>query len=261
MSGAGSQRSDWDYRGLAAEAYDLWFGAEPYEDQHFYQQRIAQAGGAALEVACGTGRLLIPYLRDGLQVEGLDSSAAMLAICRQKAAAAGVTPVLYQQFMQEIDVPTRYGTIFIPSCSFQILAQREEAFASLRAFREHLQPGGQLLVSLHVPWDAFRAQSQWRLRRSGTRPSDGATVVIHECTRSDRFAQSQQIWLRLEVWVDGSLKHSELRTHTMRWYHQYEFALMLESCGFTDVMAFSGYRETAASDRDAEVVFAARRRA
>src|SRR6266481_2341355 len=107
-------KSDWDYRGLAAESYDLWFGDEPYEDQAFYERKVRQAGGPALEVACGTGRLLIPYLRDGLDIEGLDASAEMLDICRRKAQGQGLAPVLHQQLMQELDLQRRYATIFIP---------------------------------------------------------------------------------------------------------------------------------------------------
>src|SRR5262245_55614709 len=200
-------KSDWDYRGLAAEAYDLWFGDEPFDDQAFYESRIREQGGSALEVACGTGRLLIPYLRDGLEVEGLDASAEMLALCRDKARRRQLEPVLYQQLMQELDVPRRYRTIYVPYCSFQILAHRAEAFEALRRFHDPLEPGGRLLLSLYVPWRDFTLESQWRLRRSGTRPSDGATILIHECTRSDRLEQRQRMWLRLEIFKDGRPIH------------------------------------------------------
>ncbi len=84
-------KSDWDYRGLAAECYDLWFGDEPFWDQAFFHDRIRHHGGMALEIACGTGRLLVPFLRDGLVVEGLDASAEMLAICHTKAAFRGAS--------------------------------------------------------------------------------------------------------------------------------------------------------------------------
>ena len=145
-------KSDWDYRGLAAECYDLWFGNEPFWDQAFFHNRIRHNGGEALEIACGTGRLLVPFLRDGLAVEGLDASAEMLAICRSKAARVGVTPTLHQQLMQDVDLPARYRTVFIPTCSFQILAERDEAFEALRRFYRHLEPGGELLITLAVPW-------------------------------------------------------------------------------------------------------------
>jgi SAM-dependent methyltransferase len=253
------QPSDWDYRGLAAESYDLWFGEEPYEDQACFQRRIAAAGGPALEIACGTGRLLLPFLRDGLDVEGVDSSPAMLDICRTKAAQQNLRPVLHQQLMQQLDLAHRYGTIFIPSCSFQILAGREEALEALRRFHAHLLPGGQLLVSLFVPWEDFKLENQWRLRRSGTRPSDRATVLIHEATRSDRLEQLQRIWLRLEVFKGGQLVHSELRKHRLRWYHRHEFTMMLEHVGFHDIRVTGDYSDQPASDRSAVMLFSATR--
>src|SRR5215472_8643973 len=180
-------KSDWDYRGLAAECYDLWFGNEPFWDQAFFHDHIRRNGGVALEIACGTGRLLVPFLRDGLVVEGLDASAEMLAICRTKAAKVGVTPTLHQQLMQDLDLASRYRTIFIPACSFQILAERDEAFTALRRFHQHLEPGGELLITLTIPWADFAIERQWRLRRSGVHPSSGAIILIHEATRSDRI--------------------------------------------------------------------------
>jgi hypothetical protein len=119
----------------------------------------------------------------------VDASEEMLEICRHKAARVGVTPVLHQQLMQDLELDRRYRTIFIPACSFQMLTEREEALEALRRFRTHLEPGGELLITLEVPWRDFGVERQWRLRRSGVRPSDGATVLIHEATVSDRVEQ------------------------------------------------------------------------
>ena len=252
-------KSDWDYRGLVAECYDLWFGEEPFWDQAFFAERLRRNGGIALEVGCGTGRLLLPFLRDGLRVEGVDASAEMLALCRQKAAAMDATPVLYQQHMQDLDLPRCYETIFIPACSFQILARREEAFATLRHFRQHLTPRGELLLTLEVPWNDFGLDRQWRLRRSGTRPADGATILIHEAKVSNRFEQLQDIWLRYEVYQDGELVQSLCRQHQLRWYHQHEFVLMLEAVGFRTIAVQSGYGAGNAADPAADMIFSARR--
>jgi SAM-dependent methyltransferase len=185
-------KSDWDYRGLAAECYDLWFGDEPFWDQAFFGDRIRHNGDGALEIGCGTGRLLVPFLRDGLAVAGMDASEEMLAICRAKAARIGVTPTLHRQHMQDMDLAARYRTLFIPACSFQILAERDEALGAMRGFHRHLEPGGELLITLMVPWRDFGVERQWRLRRSGVRPADGATILIHEATVSDRLEQVQE---------------------------------------------------------------------
>jgi ubiquinone/menaquinone biosynthesis C-methylase UbiE len=253
------RKSDWDYRGLAAECYDLWFGEEPFWDQAFFHDRIRQNRGVALEIACGTGRLLVPFLRDGLGVEGIDASEEMLAICRTKAAHVGVTPTLYQQLMQDVTLASRYRTIFIPACSFQILAERNEAFAALRRFHRHLEPGGELLIALTVPWRDFGVERQWRLRRSGVRPTDGATVLIHEATSSDRVEQVQHIWMRHEVFQEGLLLHTQLRTHRLRWYHKHEFVMMLELVGFREITVQCGYSERETVDPEADMIFSARR--
>jgi ubiquinone/menaquinone biosynthesis C-methylase UbiE len=252
-------KSDWDYRGLAAECYDLWFGEEPFWDQNFFYQRLCRNGGVALEIACGTGRLLVPFLRDGLAVEGVDASAEMLEICRHKSTRVGVTPLLYQQLMQDLDLDRQYRTLFIPTCSFQILAEREEAFDALRRFHTHLEPGGELLMTLEVPWRDFGVERQWRLRRSGVRPSDGATILIHEATMSDRVEQFQHIWMRHEVFHEGRLVQTQLRTHRLRWYYKHEFAMMLESVGFREIVVQCGYTDSDATDPDGDLVFMAKR--
>ena len=252
-------KSDWDYRGLAAECYDLWFGDEPFWDQAFFHDRIRHNSGMALEIACGTGRLLVPFLRDGLAVEGLDASGEMLAICRTKAAHVGVTPTLYQQLMQDVALTSRYHTIFIPTCSFQILAERDEAFEALRRFHGHLEPGGELLITLTVPWRDFGVERQWRLRRSEVRPSDGATILIHEATVSDRVEQVQHIWMRHEIFKEGRLVQTQLRTHRLRWYHKHEFDMMLASVGFHEVAVQCGYTDSDRANPEAELIFIAKR--
>lgn len=132
----------------------------------------------------------MPFLGDSLAVQGVDASEEMLAICRTKAARVGVIPTLYHQFMQDLDLAERYGTVFIPVCSFQILVEREEPFAALRRFHQHLEPGGELLITLTVPRRDFELERQWRLRRSGVRPSDGAAILINEAMVSHVLSKS-----------------------------------------------------------------------
>src|SRR3954471_4387091 len=79
----------------------------------YFQAIIERFGQPALDVACGTGRLLLPYLRAGLDVDGCDISEDMLALCREAAAREGLSPTLYAQAMYELDLPRRYRTIVV----------------------------------------------------------------------------------------------------------------------------------------------------
>jgi ubiquinone/menaquinone biosynthesis C-methylase UbiE len=44
---------------------------------------IDQYGQPVLDVGCGTGRLLLDYLAEGIDLDGQDVSSQILAICRQ----------------------------------------------------------------------------------------------------------------------------------------------------------------------------------
>jgi hypothetical protein len=91
------------------------------------------------------------------------------------------------------------------------------------------------------------------------RPSDGATILIHEATVSDRIEQLQHIWMRHEVFKKGLLEQTQLRTHRMRWYHRHEFAMMLDAVGFNDVTVQCGYTTTDEANPEAEWIFIATR--
>jgi ubiquinone/menaquinone biosynthesis C-methylase UbiE len=72
-----------------ARFYDL--DTEGYEeDLAFWLSLARRTGGPILELACGTGRVMLPLAEQGFAVVGVDISPAMLAIAREKLSAAGV---------------------------------------------------------------------------------------------------------------------------------------------------------------------------
>ena len=75
----------------------------------YFQKQIQTYGHPALDAGCGTGRLLIPFLRAGLDVDGCDVSGDMLAYCKQAAEREGLSPRLYRQELHTLDL-RRYAT-------------------------------------------------------------------------------------------------------------------------------------------------------
>lgn len=246
---------EYRYEGLVAQVYDLWFppGAE-YEDEHFYRSAVEMGEGPALEVACGTGRLLVPLLQAGLDVEGTDISPDMLAICKAKAEAAGLRPRLHAGAMQTMDLGKKFRTIIIPYCSFQLLLNRDDAMAALARFHKHLEPGGKLYISNYTPWDDLHAEKTWYVRRVAQRPADGATVLMHEATSCNRIEQIQTDWIKYEVYLHGRLEESQMRCMKMRWYFPHEFEMMAKAAGFGSFAAYGDYTfEPLNDDHDSAV--------
>lgn len=250
------------YAGLSATSYDLWFGGEGFEDAEFFRTAIQGGGEPALEVGCGTGRLLIPFAVEGLDVEGLDSSEAMLEICRRKADEAGVQICLHLAAMEEFALERRFRTIFVPFGSFMLLDDLGRARAALRCFRAHLEAGGRALIPLHLPWRHDigvepATPGEWRLRRVATRPEDDAVVRCYENPSFDFERQLQEVRLRFEVMRAGEVIAAEESVQLLRWYTQEEFTALLRETGFRAISVFESYSWESADADSASYLFAA----
>ena len=256
------------YDGLAALSWDWMGGDDVQADFAFYRDRIAQNGGTALDLTCGTGRHLLRYLHAGLDVEGVDSSEAMLARCREKAQEQGLSPILYRQSMQALDLPRAYETVFISGGSFQLLSDRADASEALRRIHLHLVPGGQLLLETFVPNEA--SDSAWDARLGEhaigdmsvwgpTLLPDGTSVTVQVRMDSiDRFEQIKVDTRRYERRREEELIATEMHHLHLRWYCKHELTLMLEQAGFRDIFVHGDYTNAAATAQTSETVYSAR---
>jgi len=236
----------------------------------YYQASIEQYGQPALDVGCGTGRLLLPYLRAGLDVDGCDLSAYMIAACRRKAAAEGLEPSLYVQPMHALDLPRRYGTIFVCG-SFGLGSDRERNIQALAGVREHLEPGGTLLIDIEVPyadphhWEYWVQEKRTALLEVAEPPggrrraSDGAEYAMTaRLIAVEPLDQRVTMAINVERWRDGVLDAEEERLLHIDMYFKNEMLLMLERAGFNDVVVHGEHQARPPTSDDDFIVFIAR---
>ncbi len=151
------ESTNWFY-GLMAERCAEFITDAP--QAAFFRGEIARFGQPALDLACGTGRLLLPLLCAGVDIDGCDISGDMLRHCRDKAASQGLEPRLYQQPMHAFDLPRRYRTIYICD-SFNLAGSREQALATLQRCFAHLEPGGALLLNITAEYAWPESWEKW----------------------------------------------------------------------------------------------------
>jgi SAM-dependent methyltransferase len=242
---------EYEYRGMMAKAWDLLRGDySTWPDRPFWRAVIERQGGAALDVGCGTGRLILDFLAAGLDVDGVDNSPEMLAICRAKAEAAGidVDGRLFEQEMEELALDRRYATIFVPSLSFQLLTDLSAAARALARFRDHLAPGGVLVLSFQAKlWPGRHTPQQqewtsWYKEAEQPRPEDGAVIRRWSRERFDHELQLVDEENRYELLRDGEVVESEFheRSPCVRWYSLAQALEIVERAGFADVRATTG---------------------
>jgi SAM-dependent methyltransferase len=251
----------YEYSGLCAQTWDLLRGdTSDWADRAFYRTIIERGHGPALDVGCGTGRLILDYLAGGLDVDGVDNSPEMLAICCAKAAQAGIDigARLFEQEMEHLSLPRKYATIFVPSSSFQLLTDSVAADRAMARFFGHLVPGGVLVMPIMSKlWRGERMPKQmewsnWVKLAERQRPGDGATIRRWIRTRYDHSEQLEHEEDRYEVLRGDVVVQTEMhgRSPAVRWYSQVQARRLYEKAGFTAVTLTSGFTFEPPSERD-----------
>lgn len=105
-----------------------------------------------LDLACGSGSLTLALAQQGIEMTGIDASAAMLALAADKASAAGVDILFLEQDMQALDL---YGTVAGAVCTldgFNHLGGTRAIARVLERLALFVEPGGLLLFDVNTPY-------------------------------------------------------------------------------------------------------------
>ncbi|HLA98666.1 MAG TPA: class I SAM-dependent methyltransferase [Anaerolineales bacterium] len=237
----------------------------------YFQKQVERYGQPALDAGCGTGRLLIPFLRAGLDVDGCDVSPDMLTLCQEKAENEGLQANLYQQALHELDLPRTYQTIVVCG-AFGIGVSRQQDFVALQRFYQHLNPGGVLLLDNHMPYGIAKEWQLW-LKESWTLlpkpwpdsigktpPSDGSDYeLFYRPAAFDPLEQRITRQMRTVLWREGQPIADEVYTLYENIYFHHELRQMLEQAGFEIEAIQGGYTQAEATAEHDVIVFIARK--
>ncbi len=249
------QQTNYEYSGMMAEFWDLFRGdTTTWADRFFYKEVVAQSGEPVLDVGCGTGRLLLDFMQDGIDIDGVDNSPEMLDRCRQKAEALSLQPRLFQQSMETLKLPRKYQTIIVPSSSFQLVTDKTVAWQVMHHFFNQLYPGGVLVMAFMKLYSGDSAEAEvvetWS--REVVRPEDGATIRRRSHSRFDLVNNLEHTEDRYEVLIDGQVVAAEDHAWSpaTRGYTQAEAVNLYWESGFVDIGVTSEFTQEPVKPKD-----------
>lgn len=235
-----------------------------------YFRRFVAEGQPALDAGCGAGRLLLPWLRAGIDVDGCDVSPDMVDRCRERADAEGFQPTLFVQPLHELDPPRRYRTIVVCGV-FGLGTTRAQDQEGLCRLHDALEPGGMLLLDNEVPYSDPRLIRRWTAEGRNELPTawsteadravalDGSEYLLwNRILSADPLDQSYVLALRAEKRRDEKLVEEEERSLSMRMLFRDEIVLMLERAGFSGIDVRGPYNDAEPTPDDKTLVFVAR---
>jgi SAM-dependent methyltransferase len=245
-----------------AQFYDADYHAINYtSDIQFYVDMAVESGGPVLEMGCGTGRILLPTARAGVEIEGSDLSRGMLDALRgkleQEPPEVRRRVRLTEGDCRSLDLGRRFALVTAPFRVAQILLGRDDQRAWLGNVRRHLRPGGVLCFDVFQPNFAFLANPGGpNLDLDRTDPATGRRTRRYSRIWPHNPLQTMDVemhWV-VEDAAGGAVADLTER-FPMRWYTRAELENLLELEGFRVLDCWGSFQREPFGEDSKEQVF------
>ena len=241
------------YGELCSKMYDLLHPEAPEDELAFYMS-YAGDDTKILECMCGSGRFLVPMLKKGYDITGMDASAEMLSRLLIKAPQACVI----ESTIQEFETDSKYDLIMITSGSVSLITDKELCVDVLANLRTMLTAGGMLVFAVDTVASIEEYICHYEPREKVT-TEEGYDLILKTKTWYEEKTQTQMLPSVYLVEKNGQLLHIETMDYRLHLYRFGEMEQMLKEAGFKSVKTFSSFDRTpASSDNDPMFIFECR---
>lgn len=221
----------------------------------FYAGLAEEYGeGGVVDIACGTGAVLLHLAQLGFDVDGTDISEEMVRVARKKAAEQGLSPRIFVSDMTDFTSGRKYALAIIARSGFMHLPTPELQRKALLNIRENLLPDGILTLNTFAP------SIEIQYRQIHTTPedysfrleyvnSDGKREKIYNAITYDPATQIMAgNWKFETLDAAGEVIATRVRPLKMRQTYRQEMEYLIELTGFKIVAVYGGYDKTPAAN-------------
>lgn len=232
------------------------------EDVGLWLSFAGRTDRPVLEVGCGTGRIAIELALAGHRVTGMDPSAAMLEVARNKAAAAGAKVSFMEGLVLEANLEREhYGLVLVPLDVFLYCNDGEDQRAMLEALRDAMTFNGQLVLDLPGPalWLDPDSNAVQVLAHTGE-TDDGVAFDCWHLHDDDLSTQTRMLRVTYEtVDLDGLVRR-RVSEHYLRYVYRFEIEYLLHLAGLVLVDVYGDYDLGPLTNDSERMIVVARRR-
>jgi SAM-dependent methyltransferase len=255
------------------EIGELYDHVPTYRARHdigFYVDEARAASGEALEIGCGTGRVLIPAARRGIRITGVDRSLRMLERCREQISRE--PPEVRERVtivngdVRNMDLGKRFSIITLPFRPIQHLLTVEDQLAALASIHRHLIPSGRLVFDVFNP-NIRSLVDETRAEEHDDTPEtplpDGRsfrrTARIAKVHITEQYSEVELIYYVRNAGNAGGATRRLVQSFRMRWFWRFELEHLLARSGFRVVSVYGDFDRTPLTDASNEMIFIAER--
>lgn len=231
------------YGELCTEIYEKSKSIADGKELEFFLSFVQDKKMKVLEPMCGNGRMLIPFMEKGIDIEGFDISEEMLRICKLKGQKLNLEPNVSFGKIEEFKGDKYYDLIMIPFGSFSLLPD-ELVKKSLSNMKTILKEDGKLLLTVMTNTGTVEDIPDWI--ETNRQYLTNNEIIEYKKVNYDQASKMLNTILKYQLVKDGQIEKSEIMDFPIRLYESGEFEKILKTNGFDEVIlheVMDGYGE------------------
>jgi SAM-dependent methyltransferase len=253
---------------ISAKYYDDAYATKKdLADLPFYTGLAKRSGGPVLEMACGTGRILLPIARAGIEIHGVDNSLPMLEVLRSRVrqdppeVQSRIT--IAEGDMRSFRSAQKYALVTIPFRPLQHMYTLEDQVAALRTAAFHLAEGGLFAFDVFYPkYELLQSGiGEEKLELEWPPASDPGKVVRRYFRKEtlDKIQQHFSATFLFRTYQGESLIQEETEPLKMSWYTYPQLRVLFLLAGLEIVEEYGSFAKTPLDNEATEMIFVLRK--
>ncbi|MDO7268689.1 MULTISPECIES: class I SAM-dependent methyltransferase [Shouchella] len=221
------------YGELCTKMYEKEKPVAEERELDFYLSFVKNKEMKVLEPMCGNGRLLIPFLQKGINIEGFDISEEMLKVCKEKGEKLHLDPFVFKKGIEEFKSDKLYDLILIPFGSFSLLPD-SIVNKSLHNLKSVLANKGKLLLTLMEKEGEIKEILDWT--ETNRISFSNETIVEFKKVTYNEQNDILETQLKYQSIQNHSIRKSEIMDFPIKLYDMKAFKNTLKRNGFQNII-------------------------
>lgn len=210
-----------------AEYYDYEHGGF-HEDIDFYRSLIDD--GPVLEVGAGTGRIVESLAQAGIEIWGVEPSAAMLAKAKERLEATPLVRLVHSSVL-DIDLGKQFSAVIMSLNTLWHLPDLASQLGAVEVAARHLLPGGLFIVDVSNPLTLADRGGCGEVRQRFRVATDEGWLTGFSAAWDDEVQQVLRIQLTYDQTTGAGLSRHAYAQLVLRYTYRFELELLLRSAG------------------------------
>jgi len=226
-----------------------------------------KSGGPVLEIGCGTGRVLLPIAREGIEIEGVDNSGPMLAGLRkhlgEESSDVRARVKLHVDDMRSFRLGCEFPLVTIPFRPMQHMHTLVDQVAALKTAVAHLTDGGHLVFDVFYPrFELIPAGNGEEILELEWHLDDNPQKIVRRSFRKesyDKIAQTFSATFLYRTYYDEKLVKEEAEPLKMSYYTYPQMQALFAISGLEIVEQYGSFKKAPLDNDATDMVFVLRK--